>query len=303
MKAFLLLLFTLPAAWAQTFTLEGFVFDAEDKPIVGAFVQAQHEGLYLNVSSDGEGYFTIAGVGADDSLMVSHTSYERVMLPVQNQKRMVVRLAVKPVALQTVSVVAYPRPPASLGSMFEDSFFFKGDSVIGRIFALPTDYPDGKMELIRFLAQTVTYPIEAAENKVEGTVEVTFVVNRRGYVRQPVIVKSLGYGCDEEVLKAVLSMPPFRPAIQNNQAVEMPFKLAINFSLKQNPVTAAAVQFPEGQRNSPIFIWNDTVFEDYLKLNGIHHSLIKDIEIIKGKVAIDRFGEHGRSGVVLITTN
>lgn len=51
----LLLFFASSMAWAQNFDLEGFVFDAQDRPITGAFVQVQHEGLYLNTSSDEEG--------------------------------------------------------------------------------------------------------------------------------------------------------------------------------------------------------------------------------------------------------
>lgn len=215
---------------------------------------------------------------------------------------MVVKLAVQPVALTPVSVVAYPSPALTLEAMFEDIFMFKGDSIMGRIFALPTGYPKGEMEMIRFLAETVDYPLEARENKAEGTIEVSFVVNKRGYVRMPIITKSLGYGCDEEVLKAVLSMPTFVPAIQNNKTVEMSFKLAINFSLKQNPMASAAIQFPDTLSQGPVFIWNDTVYKDYQKLGGLHPSIIKNIEIIKGKPAIDQFGEPGRDGVVLITT-
>ncbi len=223
-------------------------------------------------------------------------------MPIENQKRMVVNLTVQPKVLRTVSVVDYPSTAPTLEAMFEDGYMFKGDSIAGRIFALPTDYPGGGMELLRFLAETIEYPLEAKENKVEGIVQVAFVVNRRGYVRQPVVTKSLGYGCDEAVLKAVLSMPVFRPAFQNNKTVEMSFKLSVNFSLKHDPPSVANVQFPDTPVDGPIFIWNDTVYENYQKLGGIHPSIILNTELFKGKIATDRFGEPGRNGVILITT-
>lgn len=304
MRAWLILLlfFASSAAWAQNFNLEGFVFDEQDKPIAGAFVQVEHEGHYLSTSSDDEGYFALKNVGAEDSLRVLHASFERVMLPINNQKRMVIKLAVRPVALQIVSVVSYPSPALTLQEMFKDDYMFKGDSIVGKIFALSAGNSGGEMELIRFLAETINYPIEARENKAEGTVEVSFLVNKRGFVRQPVITKSLGFGCDEEVLKAVLSLPPFRPAFANDKTAETPFKWAINFSLKQEPLTAINVQFPDTLSDGPIFIWNDTVYENYQKLGGIHPSIILNTELFKGKAATDQFGEPGRNGVILITT-
>lgn len=301
MKVFLFLLFTLPA-WAQEFALEGFVFDTLEKPIVGAFVQVEHEGLYRSTTSDQEGYFLLKGVGAQDSLRVFHGSFGQIMLPINNQKRMVVHMAVQPTVLQPLSVVNYPAVAPTLQKMFDNDLMFKGDSVVGKILALSAGNSGGRMELIWYLAETIEYPLEARENKIEGTVEVRFLVNKRGFVRKPVITKSLGFGCDEEVLKAILSLPPFHPGFADDETIESTYQWAINFSLKADPLTTANVQFPDSPSDGPVFIWNDTVYEDYLKLGGIHPSIILSTELFKGKVATDRFGAPGRSGVVLITT-
>ncbi len=60
---------------------------------------------------------------------------------------------------------------------------------------------------VQFLAKTINYPAEATKNEIEGVVEISFIVNKNGDIRSPRITRSLGYGCDEEVIKAVVNMP------------------------------------------------------------------------------------------------
>ena len=53
------------------------------------------------------------------------------------------------------------------------------------------------------------YPKAAEENKISGTVTVEWEVSEEGYWSNPVVIKSLGYGCDEEALKIVRSLIEF----------------------------------------------------------------------------------------------
>jgi TonB family protein len=52
----------------------------------------------------------------------------------------------------------------------------------------------------------ISYPKKAEQNKISGTVIVEWKVSVNGLWSQPVIIKSLGYGCDEEAMKAAKSM-------------------------------------------------------------------------------------------------
>jgi len=54
--------------------------------------------------------------------------------------------------------------------------------------------------------KAVTYPRKAEQNKISGTVIIEWKVSVDGIWSNPIIVKSLGYGCDEEAMKAVKSM-------------------------------------------------------------------------------------------------
>lgn len=58
----------------------------------------------------------------------------------------------------------------------------------------------------------ITYPIKAQKFQAEGQVLVEYVVNEKGRVVRSSILKSPGYGCDQEVLR-VLRQARFQPAL------------------------------------------------------------------------------------------
>jgi hypothetical protein len=49
---------------------------------------------------------------------------------------------------------------------------------------------------------TISYPKKAQENKISGTVIVEFDRDTNCVYSNPKIIKGLGYGCDEEALRA-----------------------------------------------------------------------------------------------------
>ena len=60
--------------------------------------------------------------------------------------------------------------------------------------------------MIKFLEENLRYPPEALDKKIEGEVEVIFVVNGLGKVIEAKVTKGIGYGCDEEALRLVGSL-------------------------------------------------------------------------------------------------
>ena len=83
-----------------------------------------------------------------------------------------------------------------------------------------------------FIKQNLRYPQEAMDNKVEGTVSVEFDIDIFGDVVETRIKHGLGYGCDEEALRVVRTMPQWKPGKQNGRAVNVNYNLPINFTLK-----------------------------------------------------------------------
>ncbi len=76
----------------------------------------------------------------------------------------------------------------------------------------------------KFVAKNIKYPIEAKDKDIAGNTQISFVINN-GKVSNVTSVKELGYGCDEEVMKAVLSYKDFDKSFDGKYALGVTFFL------------------------------------------------------------------------------
>lgn len=81
------------------------------------------------------------------------------------------------------------------------------------------------------LQRKIKYPEIAKKAGVEGMVVIQFVVDESGRVTDPVVVKGIGAGCDEEALR-VVEDARFKPGKQRGKPVKVRFSLPIRFKLK-----------------------------------------------------------------------
>ncbi len=99
------------------------------------------------------------------------------------------------------------------------------------VFVVVEDMP----ELIGGLAsiqERIKYPAIAKKAGIEGRVFVQFVVDKGGNVVDPVIVRGIGAGCDEEALRAV-SQAKFKPGKQRGETVNVKMSIPVTFRLKE----------------------------------------------------------------------
>lgn len=76
----------------------------------------------------------------------------------------------------------------------------------------------------------IRYPEMARIAGIEGRVFVQFIVNERGEVEDPVVVRGIGGGCDEEALRVVKDAK-FQPGLQRGRPVRVQYSLPIVFVL------------------------------------------------------------------------
>lgn len=94
------------------------------------------------------------------------------------------------------------------------------------------EFPDGEAALLKYLNSNIKYPAIARENSITGRVIVKFVVTKTGEIQNVSLVRGIGGGCDEEALRVVKSMPPWKPGKHNGKAVNVTFTLPITFKLE-----------------------------------------------------------------------
>lgn len=93
-------------------------------------------------------------------------------------------------------------------------------------------FPGGSRALKSYLESQTRYPEHARENELEGKVYVQFVVNADGALSNVRLARGIGFGCDEEALRLVRSMPAWVPGSHQGQSVPVKYTLPITFVLK-----------------------------------------------------------------------
>jgi len=96
---------------------------------------------------------------------------------------------------------------------------------------MPT-FPGGQEAMMKFIGSKIRYPQEAADGVIQGTVYVTFVVERDGSIGEAKVLRGLGGGCSEEALRVVKSMPLWKPGMQGGKLVRTSYNLPIRFKLQ-----------------------------------------------------------------------
>lgn len=80
------------------------------------------------------------------------------------------------------------------------------------------------------LVKEIRYPERARRASLEGQVTVAFIIDKDGHVRFPTVIRGLGAGCDEEVLRAV-QLARFLPGQLKGVPVNVITSLTFVFTL------------------------------------------------------------------------
>ncbi|MEL6256424.1 MAG: energy transducer TonB [Bacteroidota bacterium] len=93
-------------------------------------------------------------------------------------------------------------------------------------------FPGGYSALKKYIKKKLVVPEATKQQKIAGTVQVQFVVEVNGSIRNARIAKGLGYGCDEAALSLVQGMPNWIPGKHNGEEVAVYYNLPVKFSAK-----------------------------------------------------------------------
>ncbi len=107
------------------------------------------------------------------------------------------------------------------------------DDVIFTIVENQPEFPGGTSALMQFLQQNLRYPGDARENGIQGTVFVSFVVEKNGDITNVKILRGVpeGESLSVEALRVVELMPAWQPGKQRGENVRVQFNLPIRFVL------------------------------------------------------------------------
>lgn len=128
----------------------------------------------------------------------------------------------------TLSANAFSRQllNSDTASVGTDSIFTKVDKM--------AEFPGGMDALVKFLQHNVRYPAEARRHGDQGTVYVSFVVEKDGTITNTSVVKAVTIDLEDEALRVVGLMPNWIPAsMSDGTIVASRFVLPVKFKLAE----------------------------------------------------------------------
>jgi protein TonB len=93
------------------------------------------------------------------------------------------------------------------------------------------EFPGGELSLRKYIASAIKYPTVAQENGVQGTVFVSFVVDRDGGVSDVKVVRGVDPSVDKEAMRVVSNLPKWKPGKQRGKPVRVSYSVPIHFRL------------------------------------------------------------------------
>ena len=86
-------------------------------------------------------------------------------------------------------------------------------------------------KMSEFIGANLMYPEQAKQDKLEGTVIASFIVQASGELKDVTIIRGLSDECDAEVLRVVGEMPNWIPGKKDGKAVPAEMKLPVKFKM------------------------------------------------------------------------
>ena len=104
-------------------------------------------------------------------------------------------------------------------------------SVIYEIADKSPEFYKGDDAFAAFILENIEYPNVAKTQNIEGTVQVSFIIETNGFVSNVKPVKEVNGGCTEEAIR-IINLLKWKPAEKNGKHVRYKMTYPITFSLK-----------------------------------------------------------------------
>lgn len=218
----------------DTLNLSGIILNEYGTPLENIKVNTTFSRLHT--FTDTKGKFNFPSVDAKDRIYVIYkdaTSWEDI-----NGSRYI-RFIVKPMPNFDINMQGYGHKEYQITanrsiSKSKKKVKVNNDelpvhSYIGHYF--PPNYAGGFEKFYKYITSNIKYPQEAINNNVEGMVKIAFVVQKYGGFKDIEIIRDIGYGCAQEVIRVLKTTEKrWNPAsnmslVDQKIVFEIPFKL------------------------------------------------------------------------------
>jgi len=194
--------------------INGKVISAEDgTPFPG--VNIALKGTTVGTVSNMEGNYQLIIDSIDPILVYSFVGMQTQEVKAKGQSELIVKLQSDVSQLSEVVVTGYSP--------------MKDDAYTEPVVKLAEPL-GGRRAYDKYLKNSLRYPQQALENQIKGRVTVQFTVHKDGSLNEFSVLKGLGYGCDEEVIRLVKDGPKWSPTTEDDVPVESDVRVRVKFT-------------------------------------------------------------------------
>ena len=189
--------------------------------------------------------------------------------------------------------------PFSAFSQTENS-----NEVEGKVYTVVDKLPslEGfKRNYKKYFRKALVYPRDAFVKGIEGTVYVSFVVTKDGEVKDISISRSSNNVFNAEAVRVIQQTSGrWKPGLVDKQPVNTRMVLPVKFYLDEEDKNWSEIlqKFDE-QGVRPLYVLDKKIVKGVVRLADYD---VRSIRVLKGKKAIELYGEAGKNGVVEIMT-
>jgi len=162
-------------------------------------------------------------------------------------------------------------------------------------------FPGGETQILNYVTKNLKYPVVEQETGVQGKVEVRFVVDTNGKVKNPKVIRSINPGLDKEALRVVNTLPDFIPAEKDGKKVNVYCTLPLSFRLEDEGHIDKGTE-------KPIIVLDDQRLPEGFKPEFINYGKLASYKTYlptsKAKTAelIEKYGAEASHGVTVLVS-
>ena len=204
-------------------SLAGTVYDAETKqPLAANVILEKDENEFYNTTADKNGKYEFISVPASRyKLKAFYEGYNTVT-------EKTIYIPADKFSYIDIDLIDGKRHTRKNKNSSSQKVVASQDSIY-RVAEVMPQYPGGPNEMMKYIQENIKYPQSAKDNKIEGRVFVSFVVEKDGSITNAAVLRGIDKECDAEALRVVSSMPKWTPGQHKGEVVRTQFTIPIYY--------------------------------------------------------------------------
>lgn len=151
----------------------------------------------------------------------------------------------------------------------------------------------------KHIGENFTYPKEAKDKGIEGRVNIMFTIGKNGVIKN-LRMRGPDKLLEGEAKRIMMRLPDMKPGVHKGKKVDVPFSMPISFKLQDTEGAIEGMNLALGAIKPLIIIDGKESTKEVL--DEMNPKNIATINVLKDESAIEKYGDKGNKGVVVIVT-